>query len=266
MADAPDRGSPSNIKGWLSDVYLTALLGAQEEQLVRRLGERATIDDPLFGRTNGLPGIVNCVREVGAWLAEGHATFEKSAFTMGSDRDVTEGMLGLDVDGRRVSIPLAVVAERRPGREVEIRLYYATGPVQKRKRVPRSPLVPENNELSVPLPVSAHIAAVERGDLDAAIGSFEEGGTLQDPLGQKFTKGGHDTLRAFYEATFSPLAGGNRRNTAAIRKGGRADDGRTCVLEYTAVRASGDERPGLAAYELGENGLLRAVRIYEDAG
>ncbi|MDP9150018.1 MAG: hypothetical protein M3O36_08780 [Myxococcota bacterium] len=265
MPDVPDRGAPSNIKGWLSEVYLNALLSAQEEQLVRRLGERATIDDPLFGRAKGLPAIVHGLREMGAWLAARAATFEKTAFTMGSDRDVTEGLLSVNVDSGRVSIPLAVVAERRPGREVEMRLYYSTTAIQK-KRTARSPLVPLNDELSVPPPVAEHIAALARGDADAAFACFENGGTLQDSSGQKFVKGEPGTLRAHYEASFSPRAGGDKRNTVTIHKGGRADDGRTCALEYVAMRAPNDERSGLAAYELGENGLLRAVRCYEDAG
>ncbi len=264
MADVLDRGAPTNIKGWLSEVYVTALLSAQHEQLVRRLGERAVIDDPLFGRAKGLHGIAHAVDEMCAWLVDREATFEKSAFTMGSDRDVTEGLLSVKVKSGRLSIPLAVVAERRPGREVEIRLYYSTSALQK-KCPARSPLVPLNDELSVPPPVAAHIAALGRGDTDAAMASFESGGMLQDSSGQTFVKGEPDTLRAHYQAAFSS-SGSVKRNVVIIHKGGRADDGRTCALEYTAVRGSNDQRSGLASYELGENGLLRAVRCYEDAG
>jgi hypothetical protein len=52
-----------------------------------------------------------------------------------------------------------------------------------------------------------------------------------------------------------------------VLKGARADDGRTCALEYTVVRVHGKPVPpqaGLAVYERGESGLLHAVRVYED--
>jgi hypothetical protein len=52
-----------------------------------------------------------------------------------------------------------------------------------------------------------------------------------------------------------------------IRKGARADDGRTCALEYSVERARGERvvtEPGLFVYERGESGLLRALRVYEE--
>ena len=53
-----------------------------------------------------------------------------------------------------------------------------------------------------------------------------------------------------------------------VLNGGRADDGSTCALEYTIVKMRGKGVPaqaGLAVYERGESGLLRAARVYEDA-
>src|ERR1700687_983339 len=126
MEDASERGAPSNVRGWLSEVYLPALVSAQAEQLVRRLGDRATVDDPTFGRTTGMPGLARYLEQAAAWLTKREAAFDPLAFTTGSDRDVTEGILALTVDGRHVSVPIAVVAERRPEREVEIRVYYST--------------------------------------------------------------------------------------------------------------------------------------------
>ena len=61
--------------------------------------------------------------------------------------------------------------------------------------------------------------------------------------------------------------GSGRGAGIEVLKGARADDGRICALEYTVVRVRGKNVPpqaGLAVYERGESGLLRAVRIYED--
>lgn len=265
MEDAPERGAPSNVRGWLSEVFLPALVAAQGEQLARRLGNRSTVDDPMFGRSQGAAAVTRYLEQASEWLAKHDAAFDVLAFTTGSDRDVTEGALALTIEGKRLSVPVAVVAERRPEREVEIRLYYTTKPILGRGTV-RAPLVPRDDELAVPPPVSAHLLTLARGDVDAAVASFEEGAVVRDPLGEQHEKSGQSaSLRAFYEKLFSPSGGGAM--SVEFLKGARADDGRTCALEYTVARMHGKDvapQPGLAVYERGESGLLRAARLYHD--
>ncbi|HEY8039036.1 MAG TPA: hypothetical protein VIF15_04550 [Polyangiaceae bacterium] len=259
MEDAPERGAPSSLRGYLSEVYLTALVASKADQLVLRLGERATVDDPIFGRTNGMPALARYLDEIAAWLSKREATFDKVAFTMGSDRDVTEGTLGLTFEGRRVSLPVAVVAERRKEREVELRLYYSTRPIKGTHAV-RSPLLPQDDEVAVPPPVSAHIEAVASGKVDGVLASFEVTGALRDSAGVAHRRE-DGSLEAFYRKLFAGGAG------VELLKGARADDGSTCALEYTVVRVHGKDVPpqaGLAVYERGVSGLLKAVRIYED--
>ena len=253
-----ERGAPSNLRGWLSEIYLPTL-ATQPEQLVRRLGERATVDDPIFGRTGGMPALGRYIEEVSAWLGKHAGTFEKTAFTLGADRDVTEGTLTLTNDGRRVAVPVAVVAERRKEREVELRLYYSTQPISGSHAV-RSPLLPEDHEVLVPPPVAAHLDALGRGEVDAIVASFQGDGTLRDAEGVTYGNEG-GALRAHYEKLFRGEPG------VEVLKGARADDGRTCALEYTIVRVRGERvapQAGLAVYERGESGLLHAVRLYED--
>jgi hypothetical protein len=258
-AQGGERGEPSSLRGWLSEVYLPALASAQAEALARRLGDRATVDDPIFGRTNGMPALGRYLEEVATWLAKHAGAFEQVAFIQGSDRDVTEGTLTLTFEGRRVSVPVAVVAERRPEREVELRLYYSTHPISGANAV-RSPLLPQDDEAPVPPPVSAHLEALAKGNLDGILASFENDGTLRDAEGTSYAKEG-GALRTHYERLLAGQAG------VEVLKGARADDGRTCALEYTVVRVHGKPVPpqaGLAVYERGESGLLKAVRVYED--
>jgi len=263
MEEAPERGAPSSLRGWLSEVYFPALVASQPEQLALRLGDRATVDDPIFGRTTGMPALQRYLEEVAAWLAKHEAAFDKVGFTMGSDRDVTEGTLGLSFDGRRVQVPVAMVAERRKEREVEMRLYYSTRPIHGTHAV-RSPLLPQDDEIAVPPPVAAHLAALSKGDAAAIVASFEIGGTLRDPGGNLYTRGEDGgTLQPFYEKLFSAGQGG-----IEVLNGARADDGSTCALEYTIVKVFGKgvaPQAGLAVYERGESGLLKAARVYEDA-
>ena len=252
---------------------MPALVSAQAEQLVRRLGERATVDDPIFGRTTGMPALARYLDEVASWLSKHNGAFDQLAFVTGSDRDVTEGTLSLTFEGRRVQVPLAVVAERRPEREVEMRLYYSTLPI-KGTRAIRSPLLPQNDEVAVPLQVAAQLDALSRADTDGVLASFEDGATLRDAAGRTDAREGRGDggpLRAFYESRRRAVnnggKGGARGAGIEVLKGARADDGRICALEYTVVRVHGKNVPpqaGLAVYERGETGLLRAVRVYED--
>jgi hypothetical protein len=260
-----ERGAPSNVRGWLSEVYLPAIVAAQHEQLMRRLGDRSTVDDPIFGRSAGSPAVERHLEQASAWFAKRSATYERLAFTTGSDRDVTEGTIALTIDGRNVRVPVAVVAERRPDREVEIRLYHSTKSIETASRT-RSPLVPRDDELTVPPPVAAHLKSLARGDLGAIVATFEDGATVRDADGQTHTRDGQGgTLRAYYEKLLGARVPGGPG--IDVLKGARADDGRTCALEYTVAHMHGKDiapQPGLAVYERGESGLLRAVRLYQD--
>jgi hypothetical protein len=273
MEDVPDRapserGAPSSLRGPISEVYLPALSASQAEQLGRRLGDRATVDDPIFGRTGGMPALARYLEEVGAWLTKHEGAFERVAFTIGSDRDVTEGTLSLTFEGRRVSVPVAVVAERRREREIELRLYYSTRPISGAHAV-RSPLLPQDDEVAVPPPVASHLEALAKGNVGGVVASFEAGATLRDSAGRAHLKD-DGSLQRYYEELLGagPSAGSSpARSGVDVLKGARADDGRTCALEYTVVRAHGKPvtpQAGLAVYERGDSGLLRAVRIYED--
>jgi hypothetical protein len=258
-----DRGIPSSLRGWLSEVYWPTLLASQPALLGQRLGDRATVDDPIFGRSTGMPAVERYLTEVADWLSKRKAEFEKVAFTLGSDRDVTEGTLVLTFEGRRAAVPVAVVVERRKEREVEVRLYYSTQPINGTHAV-RSPLLHQDDETAVPPPVASHLAALSAGSVSAIVDSFEVGGTLRDAQGQSYQRGeGGGTLRAFYEKMFGSSGGPG----IELLNGGRADDGSTCALEYTIVKVRGKGVPpqaGLAVYERGESGLLKSARVYED--
>lgn len=258
--ESSDRGPPTSLRGWLSDVYIPVLIDTDEASisaLVQRLGGKATVDDPIFGRASGLPALDRYVADMSTWLKKHAATYTKLCLTTGIDRDVTEGTLGLTFESKTVELPIAIVAERRRSREVELRLYYSTQPIKGTQAV-RSPLVAENAELVLPTPVSDHLDALKSGDVEKVLASFEVDGTMREARGLEHSKA--IDLKAFY----TKLLGGSG---VVILKGGAADDGRTCALEYTLVRMAGRDVPpqaGLAVYERGDSGLIRSVRVYDD--
>ncbi len=262
--EEPDRGPPTSLRGWLSDVYLPALLDDDQKSLTAlalRLGSRATVDDPIFGRASGVPALDRYIDEVSTWLETHKAKYTRLYFTTGIDRDVTEGSLTLTFDDKTVDLPVAVVAERRRSREVELRVYYSTQPI-KGTFAARSPLVQEDSEVALPDAVTAHIDALRKADVTALVAGFEPGGTLREARGVEHAKGAG--LEGFYKKL---VADGASSAGVEVLKGGAADDGRTCALEYTLVKIHGKDVPpqaALAVYERGDSGLLRSLRVYDD--
>ncbi len=268
FANDPDRGPPTALRGWLSDIYFPALLDrsvrdASLEALGARLGARAALDDPMWGRAEGLPAVPERLQATAAWLDDHAASYERLAFTTGVDRDVTEGTLVLTFEQKTVALPVAVVAERRRAREVELRIYFSTQPIRGAFTV-RAPLVTGGPDaVPLPAPVGDYLESVAAGKVDAVLATFEVDGVLRGPRGVQHANadGG---LRAHFEKLF---AGGASGGGVELARGGAADDGRTCAVEYTVTKICGRSvapQAGLLVLERGDSGLLRQVRVYDD--
>jgi hypothetical protein len=268
FTSGPDRGPPTALRGWLSDVYFPTLLdlssGAKAiAALASRLGAKATVDDPLRGRAGGLPAIESLLKNTAQWLVDHSASYTRVAFTTGTDRDVTEGTLSLAFESKTVDLPVAVVAERRRSREVELRIYFATLSLGDEVRK-RAPLVAQPTDDTVlPDAVSDFVAGLSKGDAKAVLGAFEQEGGLRDAHGLLHGKK-DGALLTFLDGL---CAGGAFGGGLELQRVGAADDGRTCALEYTLTKARGSAvtpQPGLAMFERGDSGLLSAVRVYGD--
>ena len=250
------HGVGANLRGWLSDVYFPALIEGALAPLAQRLGARATLDDPILGRAVGLAAIEAHLTKSADWLRQLGATYERGQFTTGVDRDVTEGVLTLQKEAQRLEVPVAVVAERRRSREVEVRIFYSTQAVG--AKAVACPLGPPDPAIVLPVLIGDHQEALRGGDITAALACFEENGVARDPLGGAFGKA-NTTLRQFHER----MCGGGWE----AQPGGYADDGRTVALESTLVRFGGkDVEPQacLMVYERGDSGLVRALRVYDE--
>lgn len=232
------------------------------ESLGARLGAKATVDDPLQGRAAGLEAITEHLKKTADWLVEHSASYERVAFTTGTNRDVTKGTLALTFENKTVDLPIAVVAERRQSREVELRIYFATQSFAGARRK-RPPLVAPSADLALPAPIGEFVEALAKGEGKAILATFEHDGALRDARGLQHGKR-DGALLTFLDGL---VAGGAFGLGLELQRGGTADDGRTCALEYTLVRARGrdvEPQPGLMMFERGDSGLLNAVRVYGD--
>jgi hypothetical protein len=253
LGDEDERPTGTNLRGRLSDVYFPSLVEGTLAPLATRLGERATLDDARLGRAAGLAEIQAQLAKSAEWLGTMGAVYTRAQFAIGIDRDVTEGILTVKKGGGTVELPVAVVAERRRSREVEVRVYYAAHVLESGVS-PRPKIASGNSAAVLPSPLMQHIQALRQGDVAGTLGTFEENGTLRDAEGRVHAKS-DGSLRSHYEA----------KTPWDAEIGGYADDGRTCALECAVVRIGGRETPAQAAlivYERGDSGLICAARAY----
>jgi hypothetical protein len=267
MFQQRDNDGPTTaLRGWLSDVFFPAItdrahLKETQKALARRLGNRATLDEPLFGRSEGTLAIEAHIAKLSSWLLERGAIYERQHFTTGVDRDVTEGLVALSLEQKTFELPLAVIAEKRKSREVELRIYFATQPI-KGIFVTRPPLVPTALDLPLPSNVATYVEALRIGDIASLLQSFEHDGALRDARGMVHAKG-TGALKEFFDR----LLAGGAFGGAECTRGGAADDGRRCALEHTLVTLRGrnvEPQACLTLFERGESGLFRQVRVYDD--
>jgi hypothetical protein len=246
------RGAASTLKGRLADVYVPALVAGSLDGLAKRLGNRATVDDPLHGRAASLTSLQPLIAEAAGWFQARSATYRHVYSTTGVDRDTAEGVLSLTVDGAAREVPIAVVAERRRLREIELRVYYRAD-ADRGARKPRSPLVTANPRAVLPAPVAAVLGALKERAIDQALAAFEENARAVDPTGTWHHK--KDGAMGSWLSDLGSLE---------LVIGGVADDGRACCVEGT-IEGGDAPSPALLSFERGDSGLFHELRFYRDA-
>jgi hypothetical protein len=245
-----ERSPPSALKGRLADVYVPALVSGTLEALSRRLGNRATIDDPLYGRASSLASIDPLLARVATYFAEGKATYEHVCSTTGVDRDAAEGRLSMTIGGEARELPIAIVAERRRLREIELRVYYTPEGAPPGRKV-RAPLLSSGPQLALAQLVESIVEGIRKGSIEQALGGFEETSRIVDPTGRSHARS--DGAMGAFLTELTALD---------VNIGGSADDGRTACVESTVTQRGRDASPALLAFERGDSGLVRELRVY----
>jgi hypothetical protein len=248
MSEEPRRDSA--LKGRLADVYVPALVSGQLEALSKRLGNRATIDDPLHGRASSLGSIDPLLAKTADLFAQRQASYRHVGSTTGVDRDTSEGMLTTPSG----DIPVLVVAERRRLREIELRLYYTADDGSSHRKT-RPPLFVAGGRAPLPQLVAHVVEALRRGAVERVLAAFEEGSRFVDAAGRM-----HGKKDGKMNAFLARIGG-----RLDVVTGGTADDGRTCCVEIGVTRPERDAEAGAMVFERGDSGLLRELRLYFEA-
>jgi hypothetical protein len=237
-------------------------MSGETDALIGSFADEPEIHHPVRGRIRGRRAFRQYVAETNQWLEEGNASLEDVGHTIhASDRGVGEVVVHLEGATGPVDLPMAIVADMQPdGRIREIRMYYSTWPLAGR-HAKRLPVMQPDPDLQEPDIVAEYQRALEAGEVDAIVATFESDCYAREPAGAGYIHRGHDGVRAFYEWLFSNGGG------IALEQCTITDDGRSCALEYNVVRWGRDElwpEAGVAVYARGESGKLHAARIYDD--
>lgn len=243
MRDSEHESPPPSLRGRLAEVFFPALVGEMLDPLLRRLGDLASVDEPIGGASSGLPALGPHLARLAAWLADHSTGYQKSGAVVGADRDVAEGVLDLRVDGVQLAIPVGVVAQRGKNRSVELRVYHASRTVGVERRGPAPAIAAEH---AVARAAADVLRALRDKDAGALGEALQADGTVCDAAGREYGKRALAELFAAAPLAFEPRA--------------VADNGQICAIE--AVRPSG--RAGLVVIQRGEGGLVRSVRVYDE--
>jgi len=238
-------------------LYFSALERGDLRAVERVWPGEVVVHDPRAGEVRGHRHLRRFVHESRDRLAQRHVRTEPVASMSSDGRAVLEVLAHLTIDGNEVPWPVAVVAESHDERSVVFRSYFSRWPLDGEQHV-RPPLLRSAQFLPGDV-VARYEAALDSGDTDAIVNTFASDGYYREPIG--FAHRGSVELRAFFSTCFSAGGGIGLENCAIT------DDGLCCALEYNCVRWGTYELPpqaGMAVFERGPDGLLAAVRVYDE--
>jgi hypothetical protein len=163
-------------------------------------------------------------------------------------------------DDGEIAWPVAVVAESSDD-SVEFRTYCSQQPVDGRRHIRGPVLEPGSGPVHPTDVVGRYQDAMDAGDVDAIVRAFSPSGYLREPFGPDAVHRGVMQLQTYFARCFA-AGGGIGLELCAV-----TDDGIRCALEYNCVRWGSHELPaqaGVAVFERSPDGLLAAVRVYDD--
>jgi hypothetical protein len=243
-----------------TETYLETLLTGDRYRLLGDFAAEPVIDDPLGGRVRDLGAFNRFFDERQAWLVERKARLEHLRTTRKDQRAVCENLVHLQLPSGEIALPVAVVGQHTAHNRLQaIRVYHSQWPLIGAHRL-RPPLLPRDPALKLTDVIAEYQKALHDGDIPGILAAFEEDGYFREPAGGEYFYRGRQKLLEIM--TLMLGTGGIHLEHCTA-----TDDGVACAIEFNAVRfGPHDLQPqaGVAVYERGPSGRLRAARIYDD--
>ena len=213
-----DRGVPGRLLAGDRAAIAAAFAGAP------------SIDDPFAGAVRGAAALDAFVAERHAWLAARAARLSPGPITRAAGRTVVEAVLHLHHEGRDVDLPIAVVGDDAPdGRLRALRVYHSASGRSRATTASARRCCGAIRPRTSTGAVAEYQRALAAGDVDAIVATFEADGYFREPSGEPWVHRGPAELRKFMTQILG--AGGIGIDHATV-----TDDGKTCAIEFNAVR------------------------------
>lgn len=239
--------------------YVTALEHGDARALETVWPGTLVVHDPRAGKVTGHRQLTRFVRSSQRWLADHQARMETIATISDQTRAVVEVVARLTQGRDVLDWPVAMVAESPDDRSAVFRTYCSQVAVDGRHHV-RPPLL-DTPAPTVPAVVTRFLDGLAAGDTTAVVSTFAPSGCYRGPEENGNAHRGTGELEAFFLRQFS-AGGGIRLEPCAV-----TDDGTRCAVEYNCTRWGGhalSPQAGIVVCERGPDGLLSAVRTYDD--
>ncbi len=240
--------------------FFSLIREGKGEGIIPFLSENAYVDDPLFGHFSGLDSFEDFIFLERNWLSAYGTAIEPAGYVFTSSEAALEYEFRMEENGRMIELPVAVAASLEKDSLDSLRIYYSTWPVYGNHRV-RAPVLPENRNLKLPEILGKYMKAISGSDAGQVVELFEDGGYVREPAGNRYRHSGLNELRDFYD---NAISGGG----IPLKHCSAVSGGSTVAVEYFFNQWNGIQIPeqcGIAFYDIGISGKLKAARIYDDA-
>ena len=248
----------------VAEAYLHTLISASGEDLVRLVGADASIDDPHLGSISQPDRIIEFSRNFKDWLAEAELETERLRTTAADGQVCCEDILHIRGPQGYLQLPVGTVVSSAidTGANI-IHVYYTQWPFYQRHSV-RPALYTESQTLEHHRDViHAYFEGLASGDLEQTLNCFEADIYFREASGPPYVHWGTNAVRKYFQGLF-------KKGAPMLRDDTIIDDGRCAVMEFTVIGWNGIERDpqqyeaGLAVYQRSSDGLISAIRIYDD--
>lgn len=264
----------------LAESFINGLATGNPDQVRGLFTGPADIDDPFAGRhIDG--GFEHLVRNWGPAKLASIKSIDLEHCTVGVNGRfcAAEFHLELDKNGSPQRLDVVAVLEMKDQKIVHSRLYYRRARVDGKQHV-RNRILDDVQGLEPYLPALANYQkALSGGNTEALVATFEEDGIfnghgehtdLRKGLGMGIYQG-HASLRAVLDQMFTLVAeaaGEKGTHPANLERLNGFTDGRCYVLEFNIIdpnHPTNRVHAGIAVYEVGDHGLIKEARIYDEA-
>ncbi len=253
----------------IAESYVPALVAGDGEKIAELMGPLGKIEDYKFGRIENLESATELPALFHQWMSETDWTVEKSVHLRTTDagsRVISEDIIFAESQsGDKIEWPIATVACEMPNSDsAELFIYYTIWPIIKRHT--KRPLIFEQPQLdTTPPPVlQAYHKYLTSGDVDGVRNVMTADAYIRESSGPPYAHLGITNVTNYFANSLF------RGGAPVMRTERITCDGRCTFLEFTVIGWNGEDWPesdhqaGAGIWELNADGLLSAVRVYDD--